>query len=143
MQSIAEKIQQDLQAEIHTQNVFNIEDDKTILVVEDDVSIGSMLVEALSLETPYHALHVTNGWQALQVVHDLKPCLFITDYRLPDLNGLELYDRLHATSELADVPALIMSAQLPVEEVAKRSLACLNKPFDLDDFLEKVEQLIA
>jgi DNA-binding response OmpR family regulator len=117
--------------------------DKTILVVEDDDGIGSLLVEALSQETPYKALLVTDGWQALRVIHDVKPCLFITDYRLPLMNGIELYDRLRSTQALADTPTIIMSAYLPEEEVAKRKLISLRKPFDLDDLLDTVEKLLA
>lgn len=115
---------------------------KTILVVEDDDDIGSMVVEALSLETPYHALLVNDGLEALQVAHAVKPCLFITDYRLPYMNGIELYDRLHATKELAETPAIIMSAQLPIDEVRRRQLAGLHKPFELDDLLDVVRTLL-
>lgn len=117
--------------------------DKTILVVEDDDSIGALLVEALSQETPYQAVLVTDGLQALQLVHQVKPCLFITDYRLPHMDGIELYDRLRSSRELADTPAIIMSAYLPEEEVKKRKLVCLNKPFELDELLNTVEKLLA
>jgi CheY-like chemotaxis protein len=92
----------------------------------DDDSIGPLLVEALSEETPYKALLVTDGCQALRVASDIKPCLFITDYRLPRMNGIELYDRLHLAKELADTPAIIMSAYLPDEEVAKRKLVLVT-----------------
>lgn len=118
-------------------------DEKTILVVEDDASIGTLLVQALAQETPYSAMLVTDGIQALNVARSIKPCLFITDYWLPHINGLELYDRLQATKELADTPAIIMSAYLPEQEVRKRKLIGLNKPFDLDEFLEVVEKLLA
>ena len=117
--------------------------DKTILVVEDDDGIGSLLVEALSQETPYKALLVTDGWQALRIIHDIKPCLFITDYRLPLMNGIELYDRLRSMQALADTPTIIMSANLPEEEVARRKLISLKKPFELDELLDTVEKLLA
>ena len=116
--------------------------EKTILIVEDDECIGEMLVEALSLETPYKALLVSDGFQALGVVQHMKPDLFITDYRLPRMNGIELYDRLSHTDDLADTPTIIMSAYLPVGEVKKRHLIGLNKPFDVDELLETVEKLI-
>jgi CheY-like chemotaxis protein len=115
---------------------------KTILVVEDDDSIGSLLIEVLSQETPYQALLVTDGLQAIKLVHKIKPSLFITDYRLPHMNGIELYDFLRTTKDLESTPAIIMSAYLPQEEVKKRNLVSLNKPFDLDDFLDIVEHLL-
>ncbi|HEU5226203.1 MAG TPA: response regulator [Ktedonobacteraceae bacterium] len=118
-------------------------DQKTILVVEDDASIGFLLVEALRQETPYMAMLVSDGIQALKIAHSIKPSLFITDYWLPYINGLELYDRLQATKDLADTPTIIMSAYLPEQEVKKRNLVGLNKPFELDEFLEIVTKLLA
>jgi DNA-binding NtrC family response regulator len=114
---------------------------KTILVIEDDASIGEMLIDAIS-DTSYQAFLVSDGQQALQLVHAIKPALFITDYRLPKMNGIELYDRLHAQQDLADTPAIIMSAYLPKEEVKKRHLASLEKPFELDELISTIEQLI-
>lgn len=116
--------------------------DNTILVVEDDDSIGSVLVEALSMETSYDALLVCDGFQALNALRSLKPLLVITDYRLPHMDGLELYDRVHAMTETANVPTIIMSAYMPEDEVRKRHLCSLHKPFELDDLLNLIERLL-
>jgi CheY-like chemotaxis protein len=116
--------------------------DNTILVVEDDESIGSVLVDALSMETSYDALLVCDGIQALNALRSLKPLLVITDYRLPHMDGLELYDRVHAMTETANVPTIIMSAYMPENEVRKRHLCSLHKPFELDDLLNLIEQLL-
>jgi len=123
-------------------NTHNSSLEKVILVVEDDDSIGSMLLETLSQETPYKTVLVNDGFQALQVARSTKPDLFITDYRLPNMNGIELYDHLHRTCVLANTPTIIMSAYLPEEEVRKRQLISLSKPFEIDEFLETVEKLI-
>ena len=86
---------------------------KTILVVEDDRDIGEFLDLALTQETPYHALLVADGFQALRVVREIKPDLLILDYHLPNMDGIELYDHLHATKGLEDTPAILLSANLP------------------------------
>lgn len=118
-------------------------DRPVILVIEDDDSIGTFLVEALSQETPYKAILVTDGLQALQIAHSIKPSLVITDYRLPNLNGIELYDMFQSLHPLKNTPTILMSAQLPTQEVRKRNLIALNKPFELDDLLTTVERLLA
>lgn len=116
---------------------------KTILIVEDDRAIGELLLEVLSQETPYQALLVTDGLQALQMVKQVRPSLFITDYRLPSMNGIELYDHLHAQKILNGTPVIIISAYLPPEEeVKKRQMIGMRKPFELDDLLDKVETLL-
>ena len=116
---------------------------KTILVVEDDEDIGSFIVEALLQETPHQALLVTNGSKALETVKTIKPNLFVLDYLLPRMNGIDLYDQLHATKELEHIPAIMMSANLPASEARKRKITCLKKPFELDELLQTIEKLIA
>jgi CheY-like chemotaxis protein len=73
----------------------------TILLVEDDPNIGSFLVEAIAQETPYRAIVASDSHAALKLVRHFTPCLFILDYGLPGMNGIELYDRLHINLELA------------------------------------------
>ena len=116
---------------------------KTILLVEDDVYIGEVLVQAISQETPFIAILVQSGDEALNTVKGIKPSLFILDYQLPRMNGIELYDELHANMELAQVPALMISAQLPAQELRKRNIKGMNKPLDLDEFLQTIEQFLA
>jgi len=116
---------------------------KSILVVEDDSDIGLFLVQAISQETPHQALLVTDGFQALKAIASIKPNLFILDYWLPSMNGIELYDRLHATDGLQEVPTIMISAQLPRRELIKRNIHSLNKPLELDEFLRLVERLLS
>ncbi len=116
---------------------------KTILVVEDDELIGVFLSEAISQETAYHSLLVSDGFEALRVMHDIKPSLVLLDYRLPKMNGVELYDQLHAREGLETVPAIVLSANLPLHELTKRGLVGLKKPFDLDQLLRTIEKTIA
>jgi DNA-binding response OmpR family regulator len=116
---------------------------KTILVVEDDIYIGEVLVQAIIQETSFLAILVQNGDEALNTVKGIKPNLFILDYQLPRMNGIELYDELHANSDLENIPTLMISAQLPVKELKKRNIKGMNKPLDLDEFLQTIELFLA
>ncbi len=116
---------------------------KTILVIEDDADIGFFLVQAISQETIHHALLVTDGFQALKTVHELKPNLLIIDYQLPHMNGIELYDQLIIRKGLETLPAIMMSAHLPAQEIAKRKIVGMKKPFELQELLNSIEKLLA
>ena len=59
------------------------------------------------------------------------------------MNGIELYDQLHHTKGLEDIPALMISARLPRQAIEKRSIRGMNKPFELNDLLETLETLLA
>jgi DNA-binding response OmpR family regulator len=115
---------------------------KTILVVEDDLAIASFLVAAIEQETPYRAIMATDSHAALELVRHFIPNLLLLDYRLPGMNGIELYDRL---KEVAPIPAILMTAsrQLPQEQIQQRQLITFRKPFELDVFLATIETLLA
>jgi len=116
---------------------------KIILIVDDNVLMREYLEQILSEETPYRPVLVSDGFEALRVISDMQPSLFILDYQMPGMNGIELYDRLHATKGLEEVPAIMVSARLPRQEIAKRSIVGMSKPLDLDELLETIEQLVA
>src|SRR6266542_742299 len=100
---------------------------KIILLVEDDSNIGEVLVQAITQETSYLATLVPEGFEPLKMVDGIKPSLLILDYQLPPMNGIELYDKLHAIETLAIVPAIMMSAGLPDKELEKRKILGMNK----------------
>lgn len=116
---------------------------KTILLVEDDDNIGEVLAQAISQETPYMVLLVGDGFEALNIIKGVKPNLFILDYHLPRMNGIELYDQLHSMKPLEHVPAMMLSAHLPQKELAPRKILGMNKPIDLDDFLQTIDELLS
>jgi DNA-binding response OmpR family regulator len=116
---------------------------KIILIVEDDEGIGKFLEMLLSQETNYRAVHVTDGMQALHLVNTMTPVLLITDYCLPFMNGIELYDMLRARKTIERTPVIMLSAQLPEQEVKQRKLIGMRKPFELNELLDTVERLLA
>ena len=118
---------------------------KTILLVEDDPNISSFLVEAIAQETPYRAIVASDSNAALKLVRHFTPCLFILDYGLPGMNGIELYDRLHLNQEFAPIPAILITANrsVPQQQIRQRQLITFLKPFELDSFLDTIETLLA
>jgi CheY-like chemotaxis protein len=130
--------QQEAQISTDEKNVM-----KTILLVEDDLDIGEVLVEIIKQETPYSALLVDDGFKAMNVVKEFQPHLLILDYQLPRMNGIELYDHLHAMEMLEHTPAIMMSALLPSRELAKRNIVGMSKPIDIDEFLQMIDDFLA
>ncbi len=116
---------------------------KTILIVEDDQDIGEIILEVILGETNHYAYVVTDAYIALEMAHKMPPDLFLLDYQLPDMTGLQLLDRLHACEKLKNIPTIIMSANLPWEELVKRNIIGLAKPFDLDVFLRLIQAITA
>ena len=117
----------------------------TILVVEDDEGIRDLFIQAFAQLTPYHVQVVRNGPEALHFVTQIKPNLFIIDYLLSGLDGIQLYDQLHATPGLEHTPAIItsVSSEKVSHEIESRHLLRVDKPFDLEKFLDTIKQALA
>ena len=76
------------------------------------------------------------------MIRNIKPDLVILDYHLPSMDGLELYDQLHASEGFERVPVLFMSAHVPHRELEQRVISFIEKPFELADLLDTIEQLL-
>jgi CheY-like chemotaxis protein len=116
---------------------------KTVLLVEDDTAISELLVQIITQETPYQVFAVPDGPQALHLVKNIKPDLLLLDYWLPTIHGIELYDRLSAEKGLERLPTILLSVNPPLQEIKKRKIAYLKKPFDVNQFLQLIEAMIA
>jgi len=115
----------------------------TILIVEDDADIGEFLQQAIDEETPYTTAVVSDGPRALEQAQQVHPCLLLLDYLLPGMSGLEVYDRLQDMEETRGVPAIMMSATLPTEELQRRGIYQLRKPMDIGNVIRMITHALA
>jgi CheY-like chemotaxis protein len=113
-----------------------------ILIVEDDQAIGEVISTIIVQETPYPSCIVESGNDALHLLQTLKPEVIILDYRLPDMTGIDLYDRLQASNDLRTIPVVLTSASNHQDEIEKRDILMLDKPFDIDDLLDAIHQCV-
>ncbi len=117
-------------------------DTKVILVVEDDLDVSSMLKGVIEDFVPYRVVLANNAFQALHIMRSVLPDLFLFDYKLPGIDGLELYQRLHAYKEFANIPVLFLSAVAPKYLFEKQHLSFVGKPFEMEDLLKKINVLL-
>jgi len=117
---------------------------KSIFVVADLRQCFSLVGLILS-KTPYDAFFATERYQAVDMLAvGFKPHLFLFDYHLPGMNGMELYDLLHEREELAAIPTIILSYDYAQHrhEISKRGLTCVTKPVSADELLCCIEQFL-
>jgi DNA-binding NtrC family response regulator len=76
------------------------------------------------------------------MVKTVRPNLLLLDYWLPTIHGIELYDRLSAMKGLEEIPTIMLSVNPPLEEIKKRKITCIRKPFDVDQLLQTLERLM-
>jgi CheY-like chemotaxis protein len=115
----------------------------TILVVDDDVHIREFVCEALDFEG-YEARSAGDGCAALDVLAGWRPDLILLDLNMPRMDGWTFCARQQETPEIANIPIALMSA---AHNLRSRALPCtpvaiLEKPFELDDLLQHVAQVL-
>src|SRR5438045_2474312 len=116
---------------------------KTILLVEDDIDLSECIVAAIETVTSYQVVLVPDGFEALKIASTLKPDLFVLDYHLPNMDGLELYERLHTTRGLEAIPTLFLTAYPFSLAIRGRKIISLKKPFEFDELLQVIRELLA
>lgn len=116
---------------------------KLILIVEDDADIGYLLVQIIHQQTPHRAIHHITAGDALKAITTQTPHLFILDYGLPDMNGLELHDWLRSIDRLKHVRTILLSARNPpLDEIQKRGIFLIRKPFAVTKLLAHIDNLL-
>ena len=106
---------------------------KCVLVVEDNATIGGLLV-ALLREEGYRALRAWDGREAMKMARDRKPDLIVLDLSLPYRDGVEVLRELRGNQDTVDAPIVVVSGsalQLTPDDRALVSDS-ITKPFDID-----------
>jgi len=114
----------------------------SILIVEDDAGIRDTLGEVLQEETTHQVFLAVDGETALAILQTARPNMFLLDYKLPGMNGLELVERIRRIKEYEQTPIVLMSANLFKEDVTGYNLKYIRKPFDLDRLLQLIEEAL-
>ncbi|MCU7827656.1 MAG: sigma-54 dependent transcriptional regulator [Candidatus Thiodiazotropha sp. (ex Myrtea sp. 'scaly one' KF741663)] len=114
--------------------------DYRVLLVEDDEIMRLSLEDRLNLEQiPVRA--VSNTASARQALEEGDIDLVVTDIRLPDGTGMELFSDI--SLHFPGIPVILMTAYGDVSDavtlVKAGALDYLTKPFDISDFIKKVE----
>ncbi|QHS55491.1 response regulator [Mucilaginibacter sp. 14171R-50] len=117
---------------------------KRILVLDDNQDILDIVHETLTYEN-FEVKSTGESKNVMPLLEDFNPNLVILDYRVAGTNGGELCRNIKAHPKFSDVPVIIFSAYVNREAdlYAYGCDAIINKPFDLTELVEKVNNLIA
>jgi len=117
-----------------------------ILVVEDHadtIEMMRLLLEGLD----YAVLIARNGCDAVSLASEFKPDLVLTDYGLPDLNGIEVIRRLRSLEGSHQVPIVMLTAygrrEYEESAIAAGCTIVLSKPTDFETIRRIVVDLLA
>lgn len=111
----------------------------SILVIEDDKEINSLLCKALS-NNDYITESAYTGIQGLDMLKTEKYDMVLLDIMLPYKSGDKLLQELRIFS---NIPVLVISAkettQIKIDLLQSGADDYITKPFDLDEVVARVE----
>ncbi|WP_327312999.1 response regulator transcription factor [Streptomyces sp. NBC_01235] len=114
----------------------------TVLVVEDESSIASMLTMALQF-LGFEVITAGRGGEALALAADRAPNVVLLDVVLPDMDGFEVCRGLRGAG--VNAPVLFVTARDAVEDkVRGLELAddYVTKPFDLNEVVARIRAVM-
>src|SRR5207245_5821519 len=93
---------------------------RSVVVVDDDPTYRRALVRTLeAAELAIEVVQATNGVDALLEIGRVQPGVIVLDYRLPDLNAVEVVERLLEPGRRIDAEILIVTGGMPAEAQAE------------------------
>ncbi|RJX30843.1 MAG: chemotaxis protein CheY [Oxalobacter sp.] len=121
-------------------------DPKTKFLVVDDFSTMRRIVRNLLKELGYAEVdEAEDGVQALQKLRSEKYDFVVSDWNMPNMDGLEMLKQIRADSALSKLPVLMVTAEAKKENIIAAAQAGANgyvvKPFTaatLDEKLSKI-----
>ncbi|HEV2812681.1 MAG TPA: response regulator transcription factor [Solirubrobacteraceae bacterium] len=114
-----------------------------VLLVDDDAAIRRSVAEGLELEG-FEVVAASGGRAALAALESVAPAVVVLDLAMPDLDGLEVLQRLRDGGH--DVPVCILSARDEVDDRVKGLEAGADdyvvKPFALEEVAARLHALL-
>ena len=118
---------------------------KSILVVEDDESVRSLVVR--QLQSLYQVHQAPDAQVALELLLTIPaPDLILCDVMMPGMTGIQFAKHLKTTS-LKQVPIIFLTARTGaldvIEGINAGARHYITKPFNMRDLLDKVAKALA
>jgi two-component system chemotaxis response regulator CheY len=121
-------------------------DPKIKILVVDDFSTMRRIVKNVLKQLGYDNVEeAEDGAQALSKLKNGGFGFMVSDWNMPNMDGLELLKNIRADAALKDLPILMVTAEAEKEKVVTAIQAGVNsyivKPFTAEIFLEKMERI--
>ena len=123
-----------------------IDKNMEILVVDDFATMRRVIKNLLKQAGYQNVAEAEDGVAALSILRSQKIDFVISDWNMPNMNGLDFLKTVRADNELSGLPFLMVTAEGLKENVVNAIKAGVTgyivKPFTADTLDEKIEKII-
>jgi CheY-like chemotaxis protein len=118
---------------------------KSILIVDDEEDILELVRQTLQSQG-YQIQTALDGELALEHLGKGSFDLIVSDWKMPGVNGQQLYQRLQASNPVAAKRMIFMTGDVLSDKVERylqeEGKTCLHKPFSLVDFHRAIGKVL-
>ena len=113
----------------------------TVLVVDDEPLITSMLSMILDISLDADVVTTNSSLQAREILQQARVSLLLTDYLMPELNGLSLIRSLR--NQGSTIPVMLLTGYCDEPELAANTdnlkpFEVIVKPWDNEQLLRRI-----
>lgn len=114
-----------------------------VVFCEDDPMIRKLVETAL--RSTAHDVHIAqDGRNGLDLIEKVRPDVVFSDVAMPEMDGFQLADAMHARPNLAHIPIVFMTASVQREQIDEcfrhGAAGHLAKPFTMAELRSRVAQ---
>jgi len=121
--------------------------DMKILAVDDSPTMRRIIINTLKRAGFNNVVEATDGRDALAKMKVEKVDFVITDWNMPEMDGLAFVTSLRSSAEYKTLPVLMVTTRSVKEDILEAMKAGVNnyivKPFTPDTLKAKIEQTLA
>jgi len=118
---------------------------KSILYVDDDKDICSIVRATLRQVPGLKVSTIDSGERAIDLAYEIRPDLVLMDVMMPGLDGPATLKQMHASALLATTPVIFMTAKVLPTEIARflhlGALGVIVKPFEPSKLYDELCEL--
>lgn len=116
---------------------------KTILIADDDAAILESL--QLLLEINNYSVITTSGDNVISLIKKHSPDVVLLDIWMGNVDGKQVCKKIKADKNIKKTPIIMVSASSEIQQTFSEAGASdyIEKPFDIDVLIGKIEQLIS
>ena len=121
---------------------------KNILIVDDQPENLQTIVDYFEESSlPYEIMTALNGIDALDLIEKTVPDLIITDWEMPEMDGIEFIKQLRAKSQTVDIPVIMCTGAMITSEHLQIALKAgatdyIRKPIDPIELIARSRSIL-
>ncbi len=119
--------------------------DVHVLIVDDNPLIRDLMCRGM--EPHCTVISATDGADALLKSIDNPPDLIVSDFRMPGLDGRQLFEKLRGRENTRDIPFVFVASRGDIEEKLRPSVGggveeFIPKPFFIADLIRQTKKIV-